>query len=368
MTGRSVQRCSRLSRRVFIRSLARVAPSAAVLPWLACELEGGAPEDRTDGARPEPPAAVCPPFMTPIADFFRQFGGSRTVQDWQMPMLDAQTVLRIEGLVAAPLELDLSLLEADEEQHRTVLKTMLCVLGWRSSALFTGVPLRVLLDRAGIDRAATRRVRFFGADAFENNLRLEDIYASASDMFEPLVVFWINGERLPQALGFPFRLLLNDRFGFKNIKWLTRIVASAEDRETGQYQSAGYPDAGIIEPTSTVENLRVHEMVPAGPVEVCGFALSGRGGIERVELALDGAELAPAALTNLQELQAAYPEITRSEQLVAPDRFGFPPLGVWAQWRAVLELEPGVHRLAVRVLDRAGNAADGTTLTLDARS
>jgi DMSO/TMAO reductase YedYZ molybdopterin-dependent catalytic subunit len=187
-------------------------------------------------------------------------------------------------------------------------------------------------------------------------------------MFEPLIAFRINGERLPQALGFPFRLLLNDRYGFKNTKWLTRIVASAEDLETGQYQSVGYPDAGVIEPTSTVENLRVSERVVAGPVEVCGFALSGRAGIDRVELALDGGSFAPAELNDLLALQQAYPEIAQSEQLADPERFGFPPLGVWAQWRAVLALEPGMHRLAVRVFDRAGSFADGTTLSLDAQS
>lgn len=362
---------ARLSRRVFVRALGRVSAATVMLPWLACERDSPR-EPSADGVGPDggrrelPPPPQCGPFLTATADFFQQFGGRATVEGWVMPSLAADARMRIEGLVGTPLQVDLAELEADGAQHRTVLKTMLCVLGWRSTALFTGVPLRVLLDRAGIVRTAAKRVRFFGADGFENNLTLADIYENPSDLFEPLVAFRINGERLPQALGFPFRLLLNDRYGFKNIKWLARIEVTAEDRETGQYQTNGYPDAGIIEPTSTTENLRLSERVAAGQVQICGFALSGRAGIARVELALDGGGFVAAELSEAGATLVDHPQLAQAEQLADPARFGFPPRGVWARWQADLALEPGMHRVAVRVIDRAGNAVDGATLSLEA--
>ena len=151
-----------------------------------------------------------------------------------------------------------------------------------------------------------------------------------------------------------------------NTMWLSRIEVTAEDRETGQYQTAGYPDAGVIEPTSSTENLRLSERVAAGQVLICGFALSGWAGIERVEVALDAGAPVAAELRGVADALAEHPQLAQAQQLMEPDRFGFPPRGVWARWQAVLLLAPGMHRVTVRVIDRAGNAADGATLALDA--
>jgi hypothetical protein len=63
-----------------------------------------------------------------------------------------------------------------------------------------------------------------------------------------------------------------------------------------------------------------------------------------------------------------HPELAEAEQLIQSDRFGFPPRGVWARWQTTLSLAPGMHRVAVRMVDRAGNAADGATLTIVASS
>lgn len=355
-----------LSRRLFVRSLSGAA-SAGLLPWLACSSEDARDTEGVPDGRSDAGAAECPPFLTPTEDFFRQFGGSHTVAGWSLPELDESFALRIEGLVARPLSVDLAQLRADTEHQQTVLKTMMCVLGFRSTAVWRGVPLRVLLEAAGFDRAPVKRVRFFGADGFENNLRLSDVLEGPKGLFEPLIAFEINGEPLPRELGFPFRLLLNDRFGYKNIKWLARIELSAEDRDTGQYQESGYPDSGVIELRSRVENLRLSETVQAGLVEVCGFALAGQVGIERVELTLDQDEPEIARIVQLAEASQQHPEITQTLQVADIAGHGFPPPGVWAQFRAQLMLPAGEHRVTIRVVDRSGEAADGATLTLDAR-
>jgi DMSO/TMAO reductase YedYZ molybdopterin-dependent catalytic subunit len=360
----------RFSRRVFVRSLVPAGAVAGAAQWLGCDTSDAG---RTDAAAAgevdsgsDAGSGVCPEFLTPTAEFFAQFGGSRTVDGWSLPDLDPGHTLRIEGLVGAPSSIDLAALEADAAAHVTVVKTMMCVLGFRSAAVFTGIPLRELLDRAAIDRSQARRVRFFGADGFENNLRLDDIYAPPSDAFEPLIAFRIHGQRLPRELGFPFRLLLADRYGYKNTKWLARIEVSAEDIETGQYQTLGYADAGVIEPVPIVEGLRVSEAVPTGPLELCGFALSGRGGVERVELSLDGETPVIAALDGLDAQLARHPELRTALQLVQAKRFGPRPRGVWTAWRATLELSAGRHTVALRVLDAGGNVGEATTLTLEA--
>jgi hypothetical protein len=349
---------------VFVRTL--IAAGGA-LPWMRCEVMRTRADSESDsGPASEPTEAGCPAFLTPTEEFFVQFGGQRTIAGWTMPELGEDARVQISGLVSIALAIDLAMLEADLDEHVTVVKTMMCVLGYRSTALFTGVPLRVLLDRAGIDRAAAKRVRFFGSDGFENNLRVQDIYDGSSDTFEPLIAFRIDSGRLPHALGFPFRLLLNDRYGLKNIKWLARIEVTADDLETGQYQENGYPDAGVIEPVPIVENLRVTQDVPAGPLELCGYALSGRGGIERVELSLDGGEFVAAQLSGLDGQLAAYPELGEAQQVVESARFGTRPRGVWVGWHATVELAPGAHSIALRALDSQGNRGEATTLTIDA--
>jgi DMSO/TMAO reductase YedYZ molybdopterin-dependent catalytic subunit len=200
-----------MSRRVFVRGVGGLAAGAALSSWTACKVSPGAAAPHPDAGAHPTGIAACLPFLTPLDDFYRQYGGRATVDGWSMPDLDASHTLGVSGLVDSEQSFTLADLESDEANHQTVVKTMICVLGYRSAAIWTGVPLRVLLDRAGIDRSRAVRVRFVGADGFENNLRIEDIYDSPADLFEPLVAFRIYGEPLPRELGFPFRLLLGDR-------------------------------------------------------------------------------------------------------------------------------------------------------------
>ncbi len=353
-----------VSRRMFLR---RLAAGAALLRFEAC---GVSPGGHTGAAGSgDGGVAACPPFLTPVEGFYRQFGGRSTVKGWSLPDLDADSFeLSVTGLVASEMRVKLADLEADAGQHQTVLKTMICVLGYRSTQIFTGVPLRVLLDRAGIDRERAVRVRFLGADGFENNLRVGDIYDNPADLFPPLIAFRIGGQPLPRELGFPFRLLLGDRYGYKNTKWLTQISVVDSDQVVGQYQAEGYPDDGVIPVMALVENLRITEMVEPGPVELCGFALSGAAAIERVEVAVDDGAFGAAQLSELMELTDSYPELRESLQLSDPAHFGFPLRGVWVAFRFSFDARPGQHRVRVRVRDRAGNMDESTAIQLTAAS
>lgn len=350
-----------------MRTVGELALGTALLPWVACEITPRAPGLRADAAVGKS-IGTCLPFLTPLDAFYRQFGGSATVEGWALPDLDSMFELRIDGLVSQELSLTLADLESDIANQQTVVKTMICVLGFRSTAIWTGVPLRVWLDRAGIDRGRAVRIRLFGADGFENNLRIDDIYDAPADLFEPLIAFRIYGQPLPRELGFPFRLLLGDRYGYKNTKWLARVQVTDSDEVTGQYQARGYPDAGVIEPVAIVDNLRLSETVPRGPVELCGFALSGHAGIERVELAVDDNAFKSARLSTLGELEAEFPELATSVQLGDATRFAFPLRGLWVAWRFSFDAKPGTHRVQIRVRDRSGESGQSTELHLTAKA
>ena len=284
-----------------------------------------------------------------------------------MPDLGQEHALRIGGLCERELSVSLPELEADGER-RSVVKTMVCVFGLHSTAIWSGVPLRVLLERAGVDRARAARLRFFGWDGFENNLPLSAIYGErAADSFEPLIAYHIYGERLPREHGFPFRLLLADRYGYKNIKWLERIEITDRDEPTGQYQQSGYSDAALIEPLVAVARLRLTETVSVGPFELCGFAVSGYAGIAQVDVSVDQQPFAAASLSSATELLEREPRLSEALQLRDAGGSGSLP-GVWSAFGYQLQVKPGEQRVRIRVRDDGGRTADAAELRIIGRS
>lgn len=346
----------RLDRRMFIRVLGSVVWA----PRFGCDAESAA----VDAAVGEPlDSGQCPAFLTPVAEHFRQFGGRAHIEGWQMPTLTEHALLRVSGLVEHELTLSLPELEASKETLR-VLKTMVCVFGLTSTAVWTGIPLRALFERAGVDRARAVRARFLGYDGFENNLPLTAIYDNQA-AFEPLIAFQLYGARLPVEHGFPFRLLLADRYGYKNIKWLERIELTDRDEPTGQYQESGYSDAGFIELQVIAEGVRVNETVPVGPLELCGFAVSGYAGIEQVEVSVDGGDAQPATLTTASQLALQEPQLAQTMQVLNPAHTGF--AGVWSAWHITVQVVAGAQRVQIRARDRAGHMTQATDLQLTGR-
>jgi hypothetical protein len=167
---------------------------------------------------------------------------------------------------------------------------------------------------------------------------------------------------LPPENGFPFRLLLADRYGYKNIKWLERIELTDNDEPTGHYQTRGYPDAGFIEPQVATQGRRVNESLPVGPVELCGFAVSGYAGVSTVELSVNGAAAQPAVLTHASELATQVPELAHTVQLerLNPQAQGI--TAVWSAWRYTLQVHEGEQRVHIRARDAGGREADATEL------
>jgi DMSO/TMAO reductase YedYZ molybdopterin-dependent catalytic subunit len=344
----------RLQRHVFLRAL-----GSLWVPLLACEPESGGAAPWK--AQPSSAPLGCPPFLTPLSEHFRQFGGQAHIDGWSMPDLGEDFELRIGGLCERELRVRLADLEAESGEHVRVLKTMVCVFGLHSTAVWSGVPLRVLLDRAGVDRTRGVRARFFGADGFENNLPLAAIYGDArGDGFEPLIAFQIYGEPLPRELGFPFRLLLADRYGYKNIKWLERVEISDRDEPTGHYQQSGYSDAGMIEPLVAAAGLRVQESLPVGPTQLCGFAVSGYSAVDQVEVSVEGGPFVAAELQSAAELREREPELVDGLQL--PEADAAP--GVWSAFRYDLDVQPGEQHVRIRVRDASGRTADATELRI----
>ncbi len=306
---------------------------------------------------------VALPFLTPTAEHYSKNGAEGSLAGWSMPDIAPEAwSLDIDGLVGEPLTLTLDHLRAEGARAVEIVKTMQCVVdasagqGLVGTARWRGVPLSVFLDRAGVDRSRAKRLHLFGADGFTNNLRLDRIYGldPADGVVEPLLVTHMNGEPLARKHGAPVRLIVHDGFGYSAVKWLVRIEATADDAPFGTYQETGFTDEARSPVFSRVTTPTDNLSVPAGAVEITGFATSGAEGIEAVEVRVDGGPWQPATLADREAVLRSHPELAGTAQFAAPERFVWPFRAVWALWSFTWQATPGRHRIEVRAIDRTG--------------
>src|SRR5213594_901069 len=196
--------------------------------------------------------------------------------------------LELNGLLQNPATWrfeDLLGFPAQEQQT-----TLMCIsnsldAGLISNAIWKGIPLRDLLERAApLPNAA--RVRFHGVDNYTDTIPLEKAMKPTT-----LLAYDMNGVRLPHRHGYPLRLIVPGYFGEKHVKWLTRIEVTHAAAK-GFYEAQGWgPD--FITPTRSRIDVPDHESrFSIGelqqPIEVKGMAYGGDRGISRVELSFDG--------------------------------------------------------------------------------
>jgi DMSO/TMAO reductase YedYZ molybdopterin-dependent catalytic subunit len=125
--------------------------------------------------------------------------------------------LGVGGMVDHKLDLSLADLEAMPATELT--HTFQCVTGWTVPGVrWRGVHLGQLLDAAGVQHGATA-LRFFSYDgAYTESLTLAQ--ARRSDV---LVAYRMLGAPITAAHGGPVRLYVAPMYGYKSIKWLSRI-------------------------------------------------------------------------------------------------------------------------------------------------
>ena len=168
---------------------------------------------------------------------------------------------------------------------------------------WTGIPVRVLLEEAGVKPEA-KWILAEGADSahMSRSVPMEKILDDA------MIALYQNGEKVRPEQGYPVRLLLPGWEGNMNVKWLRRLKATATPTytkdETSKYTDL-LPDGRamqftfemgvksvITKPSSTMTLPR------QGLYEISGLAWSGAGRIRRVEVSTDGgATWRDAALT-----------------------------------------------------------------------
>jgi DMSO/TMAO reductase YedYZ molybdopterin-dependent catalytic subunit len=187
------------------------------------------------------------PF-TPADQFF-------TTQHYGHPEIDpAAFRLKITGLVDRPKSLSLD--ELRKMKSAELIFGFECsgnrrpLQGLCSNGRWTGVPLRTVLEQAGV-KAQAREIVFFGADHGEEEVEFRTQKYKVDQQYgrslsrdqalspEPFLAYALNGAPLTRHQGSPLRLLIPGWYGAPNVKWLTHIHAQ-EEQYLGKYQARWY--------------------------------------------------------------------------------------------------------------------------------
>ena len=204
----------------------------------------------------------------------------------------------IESLLRYPLRSHMIFLECGGNSNagwheEPIQRPVGAFHGMVSCSEWTGVPLSLLLDEAGINAEASWAIAE-GADAVALNVSLP--LAKLRD--DCIVALYQNGERLRPENGYPMRLIVPGWEGITNVKWLHRLELSAEPAmtrdETAKYtelQPSGKARmfTFVMEAKSVITSpSAMQRLKQPGLYEIKGLAWSGRGRIARVEVSADG--------------------------------------------------------------------------------
>jgi DMSO/TMAO reductase YedYZ molybdopterin-dependent catalytic subunit len=344
-----------VSRRRFLTLAATVAAGAAATASAGRFLVGGfdvdaaraalsLPAPRRTQDLPVPDSATfdvegLTPYVTSNEDFYR------IDINLELPRVDPEThVLRIHGMVDQELRIPYpDLLRRDLLE---IPLTMTCVsneVGGQlvGNALWLGIPLRELLDEAGVARDADQIVGR-SVDGYTCGFPVEAAYDR-----DAMVVVGMNGQPLPLEHGFPLRLVTPGIYGYVgSTKWLGEVEVTRFDAFDQYWVPRGYDALAPIKTQSRIDTPRGLATLDPGTVPIAGVAWAQTRGVARVEVRVDDGDWQEA------ELAPAVGDAS------------------WVPWRMPYEAAPGRHRVTVRATDgdgqvqteeRTGVAPDGAS-------
>lgn len=276
------------------------------------------------------PVPGMPPFVSPNDDFYR------IDTALSVPRVDPDTWrLRIHGLVEQEIEVGFDELLAEELVEADV--TLACVSNpvggdLVGNARWLGVPVRRLLERAGVDPSADM-VLSRSVDGFTAGTPIEALM----DERNSLLAVGMNGEPLPAQHGFPVRMVVPGLYGYVSAtKWLAELKVTRYSDDTAYWTDRGWSAKGPIKLASRVDVPRSFADVAPGEVMIGGTAWAQQRGISAVEIRIDDGPWQPAEMAADAGIDS------------------------WRQWSyAWKDATPGRHSVAVRATDGEGTVQTG---------
>jgi len=154
-----------------------------------------------------------------------------------IPRLDpAAYRLAVSGAVERPVTYTLADLRALPQAEQ--VSDFHCVTGWRVEDVhWRGVRFADLLAEAQVTRAA-RALRFVSAEEpYDDTLTVSQALSP-----DAMLALDMDGEPLSEAHGFPARVVMPRMYGYKNVKWVTRIEVQPHTGHAGYWELRGYDE------------------------------------------------------------------------------------------------------------------------------
>jgi DMSO/TMAO reductase YedYZ molybdopterin-dependent catalytic subunit len=337
MRGFAVSRRAFMARLALLNLLQSVGPQTKAV----CNVSNDPPDQQALGLKTVGFEHLIG-SITRNADFFVR-------NHFSPPRIDEQNwTLTIDGKVSRPLKL--SYADLLRIAFREEIVTLECAGnpvggGGVSTALWTGVALRELLDRVCVSPQAFEVV-LHGADSgMSSEVPIETSYVRAIPLEKArqpatLLAYRMNHERLSAQHGFPIRAVVPGWYAMDSVKWLDRI--EVRDEPTDEFfANERYNvllDSGKRSPLTCVQVKSQiawplnGEIIRSKTYTVVGAAWAGEQKIARVEIQMnDDGHWRAATLGHASE-----------------------PF-VWTLWTYDWVIPgPGHYRLAVRATDESG--------------
>jgi DMSO/TMAO reductase YedYZ molybdopterin-dependent catalytic subunit len=283
---------------------------------------------------------------------------------FDVPTIDrAKWRLRVEGCVERPVEWTWD--ELQQMPARSVFATVECAgngrsflqnrvpgVPWGAGAVghaeWTGVPLRALLERAGVRHGAIE-VLCEGMDCGTEEDHPEPMHFARSlplaKALDPdtLLAYRMNGELLEMSHGFPVRLFVPGWYGVASVKWLRRIEVLGQPfkgyfqttKYTVQRRTASGSERTVVGPMAVKSEIirpQPGAVLGVGTNRLFGVAWAGEEAVAAVELSTDG-----GAVWNSAELIG--PRVPYS----------------WTMWEYLWEVAvPGPYTVLARAISASG--------------
>ena len=303
-------------------------------------------EDLPDPEKAALTVAGISPLITPNAAFYKIDTALATpgveVDSWR---------LRITGLVDNPYELTYQeLLEMGLHEETVTLSCVSNSVGGDlvGNAVWLGVPLAEILDRAGIQADATQIVAR-SVDGFTTGFRTD----VALDGRPAMVAVGMNGEVLPGDHGFPARMIVPGLYGYVSAtKWLEEIELTRLEDFDAYWIPRGWAKFGPIKTQSRID-VPTRGFEP-GLLTFAGVAWGGNRSISAVEVRIVEEQEGEAAFGSnwSNELTPEFGEWRPAELSDVLSQ------SAWRQWSVDWDAIPGSYRVEVRAID-----GDGATQT-----
>jgi len=148
--------------------------------------------------------------------------------------------LEVTGLVEKPQSYTYDEV-LNNQQHYKKVVTLNCVEGWSVDILWEGVLVKDLLQEAD-PKSDAKVVIFHAHDGYTTSLPLDYIITNNIIMAHKM-----NDVTLPPERGFPFELVAESKWGYKWIKWITKIELSDDENYRGFWETRGYSNSGDLD-------------------------------------------------------------------------------------------------------------------------